>query len=126
MLARDFLRFLGFKGRPRGVLMGKHLAGHTKTTGPYGELVDADMLQCVHCSFTWEVVVGSGIERGFCHRCMGYTCSPRCAGFCLTIEERLENEEAGRPRETPRPERSAVLEVPGVIVAKPQKLILPE
>lgn len=126
MLYGDFLRFLGFKGKPRAVLNGKHLAGHTKTTGPYGELVDADLLQCVHCLFSWEVVAGSGIERGFCHRCMGYTCSPRCAGLCVPYEVRLENEEAGRPRETPRPDRVAVLEVPGVIVPKPPNLILPD
>lgn len=125
MFYRDFLKFLGFKGTPRAA-SGKHLAGHTKTTGPYGELIDADVLQCVHCRHTWEIVAGSGVARGFCSRCCGYTCGSRACMECVPYEQRLENEEAGLPRLTPRREQAAVLALPGVIEAKPLNLIIPD
>ena len=119
MFASDFLRFLGFKGR--AIKAVRKPAGWTKTTGPYGEIINADMLQCVHCRFSWEVVVGSGIERGFCSRCVGYTCGKPACMVCIPFEQRLENMEAGLDPLTPRPEMVSVLaDVPGGV-----KLLVP-
>lgn len=52
----------------------------------------ADTLQCVHCQAHFIVVKGSGRKRGFCHRCMGPTCSPQCAA-CYPAQQQLEDEE---------------------------------
>lgn len=113
MLRLDFLKFLGFKGKPKAV---RKRSGWTVTTGPYGEQVHADCLTCVHCQFTWEVVVGSGRLRGWCTRCDGPVCgAPACMSACVNWERRLENEEAGRPVLTPVPE----------MVSVPRKLIVP-
>ncbi len=119
MFRSDFLRFLGFKGKPKAV---RKPDGYTKTTGPYGELIDCDTLQCSHCRHTWEVVAGSGRLRGTCNRCLGYICgSPSCMSGCVTFEERLANHEAGRPELTP-----AVIQasVPGSVLTPP-KILLP-
>ena len=102
----DFLRFLGFKGRPRAV---RNAHGYTKTTGPFGEIVNADTLQCCHCGGHVEIVVGSGIERGTCWRCRdsnkpgsGFVCGrPPCMAACIPFEKKLENIEAGLPDMTP-------------------------
>jgi hypothetical protein len=90
----DLLKWLGFKGTPRAV---RKPAGYTKTTGPHGEIIDCDTLQCCHCGGHWEVIVGSGRLRGFCTKHLDYTCGrPECM-VCLDKEQRLENLEAGRP-----------------------------
>ena len=96
----DVLKWLGFKGKPRAV---RSPHGYTKTTGPHGEVIDCDVLQCCHCRFSWEVVAGSGRLRGFCRRCLGYTCGrPECMA-CVPFERRLENLEAGRDILMPGP-----------------------
>lgn len=115
MFHGNFLRFLGFKGRPRAV---RKPDGRTRTTGPYGEVVDCDTLRCCHCGCHWEVVAGSGIERGFCTRCVGYTCGKPACMACVPVERRLENVEAGRPELTPSAEKVLVPELP-------KKLIVP-
>jgi len=53
----------------------------------------ANTLQCVHCQAHFIVVKGSGRKRGFCHKCMGPTCSPQCSGECYPAEKQLEDEE---------------------------------
>lgn len=101
----DLTKWMGFKGKPSAV---RGAAGWTKTTGPHGEVINCDTLQCSHCGAHWEVVVGSGKLRGFCSRCYdsnkpgtGYTCGrPECM-VCLTPEQRLENIEAGKSELTP-------------------------
>jgi hypothetical protein len=91
----DILKYLGIPGTPRAV---RKPAGYTKTTGPFGEIIDCDTLQCAHCGGHWEVVAGSGKLRGFCARCDGYVCgAPLCMAVCCPVEQRLENIEAGRP-----------------------------
>ena len=90
----DLLKWLGFKGRPRAV---RKPDGYTRTTGPHGEVVDADTLFCVHCSGHFEVVAGSGRLRGFCRKCMGYTCGEPGCMVCLHYEQKLENVEKGLP-----------------------------
>lgn len=119
MFTNDFLRFLGFKGRPKAV---RKAAGWTKTTGPWGEVVNGDLLQCVHCRHSWEVVVGSGISRGWCNNCVGYTCGNSLCIECVPFEQRLANIEAGIPALTPKPEMVSVLAMP---TETPKSLILP-
>lgn len=97
--------WLGFKGTPKAV---RKPDGYSKTTGPHGEIVDCDTLQCRHCGSHWEVVVGSGRLRGWCSRCLGYCCGrPECF-VCIPIEQRLQNIEAGRPMLTPSPSQIAL------------------
>lgn len=97
----DLLKWLGFKGKPRAA---RKPDGWTKTTGPFGEIVDADTLQCCHCGGHFEVVVGSGVERGFCKRCCGYVCGkPECMMFCVPRDQQLDNLEHGLPRLHQRP-----------------------
>lgn len=91
----NLLKWLGFKGKPSAV---RKPDGYTKTTGPYGEIVDCDTLRCCHCGGHWEVIVGSGRFRGECRRCMGYTCGQPACMICHTWQQKLENLENGRPR----------------------------
>ncbi|MBX9623790.1 MAG: hypothetical protein K2X82_08240 [Gemmataceae bacterium] len=53
--------------------------------------------RCVHCSYTWVYRPGSGILRGYCSRCDGFTCGSAACDACVPYEARLENLEAGRP-----------------------------
>ena len=53
-------------------------------------------LQCVHCGGHFPVQPGSGKVRGFCMRCRGPVCGPKCAE-CVPTEQLLENIEHGRP-----------------------------
>lgn len=55
-------------------------------------------VQCVHCGAHWEHKPGSGRTRGWCGRCKGFVCGPRCAK-CVPEERRLELAEAGLPWE---------------------------
>lgn len=59
----------------------------------------ADTLQCVHCMAHFEVVPGSGNKRGFCTKCAGPTCSPKCSGKCVPAEQWLTNVEKGLPED---------------------------
>ena len=44
---------------------------------------EGEMLQCIHCQFTWKVQPGSGIKRGWCSSCGGVTCEkPTCNKHC--------------------------------------------
>lgn len=53
-------------------------------------------MQCVHCGAHWTVIPGSGKKRGWCMRCNGPFCGAQCEA-CVPVEQRLENEAAGRP-----------------------------
>lgn len=55
----------------------------------------ADTLRCCHCGVMWIPVKGSGIERGYCLKCMDVTCGPKCAGSCIPLEKRIELSEKG-------------------------------
>lgn len=74
--------------RPSGVLITTPWDG--------GPEVHEDTIQCVHCHAHWVYHPGSGITRGFCTRCNGFICGPKCAE-CVHRERKLENIEAGRP-----------------------------
>ena len=110
------LNWLGLGGTPRAV---RKPDGYTRTTGPHGEVIDCDTLQCCHCGGHWEVVAGSGRERGFCRNCMGYCCGrPECM-VCVPRERRLENLERGLPELTTP--TAAVFGQLGKSVLPPQK-----
>jgi len=56
----------------------------------------ADTAQCVHCNAHFVMRQGSGTLRGWCTRCNGVVCGPRCAA-CIPFERRLDLlERAGR------------------------------
>ncbi len=69
--------------------------GFIIASGPNGTF-EADTQQCVHCGGHWQVSPGSGKRRGYCGRCKGHFCSPKCSK-CVPMEQMLENMEAGRP-----------------------------
>jgi len=52
-------------------------------------------VQCVHCGGHFPIKPGSGKIRGFCMRCNGPICGPKCVK-CVPEEAMLENMEAGR------------------------------
>ena len=58
--------------------------------------VQAEYRQCVHCQYVWKIEPGSGRMRGFCARCNGPTCGPKCFECKGTWEQVCEDIEAGR------------------------------
>lgn len=78
-------------------------SGEMTRTGPFGEVKSNATLTCCHCQATWIVKKGSGIKRGFCQNCMGYTCGNPTCEACVPAERQIENIEAGRPLLTPCP-----------------------
>ncbi len=78
-------------------------SGHWFAMGMAGELTEGQTLTCTHCQSAWVLCKGSGKMRGFCTKCMGYTCGAKACLECVPAERRLENAEAGRPELTPAP-----------------------
>lgn len=71
----------GFRNKRGAVVVDGNLVGET--------------LQCVHCSYTWAVQVGSGIKRGWCLDCKGPLCGKKnCLEACTPFEARLDLTEA--------------------------------
>ena len=95
--------------------------GHFEQTGPYGELRSGDTLSCCHCRRHWEVVAGSGRTRGFCTRCMGYTCGAPGCDECVPFEQRQENAEAGRSLLAPRPAQALVPAFAGAVILEEEE-----
>lgn len=81
----------------------RRASGYWQSTGLAGEVRDGETLSCEHCQRTWVVRKGSGKVRGFCTRCMGYTCGNPACEACVPAERRAENVEAGRPPLEPPP-----------------------
>lgn len=48
-----------------------------------------DSLQCVHCGYHWRLIPGSRKQRGWCSKCSGPVCGPRCAE-CMPVEKQLD------------------------------------
>lgn len=90
----------------------RRASGTWYAMGLAGELTEGQALQCCHCQKMWLLVKGSGKQRGFCTKCMGYVCGPSCFE-CVPLERRLENIEAGRPETTPTP--VSIFVPPGLI-----------
>lgn len=56
----------------------------------------SDYRQCIHCQKSWKVEPGSGRLRGFCMKCNGPICGPRCSECHGPFEKVCEDIEAGR------------------------------
>lgn len=93
------------------------VAGYSITTDPGSDrpIDEADYLQCAHCSAQWRIKPGSGNVRGFCGKCNGPVCGPKCAGICRPTEVLLENLEAGRPPDHVTTREPVKLWLPGSI-----------
>lgn len=58
-----------------------------------GDRQVASTLRCCHCGSHWTPKPGSGIERGFCLKCMNPTCGHRDCDPCIPFEAWLEHQE---------------------------------
>jgi hypothetical protein len=97
--------------RPNPVHVSKP-HGHATYFGPYGEIQTVETLQCCHCQKHWEVRVGSERTRSWCMNCAGPVCGgPNCRE-CIPKEAKLENQEAGKPINTPLAAKILVPEFP--------------
>lgn len=63
--------------------------GYVIITEPDVPTFEADTAQCVHCGAHWVVVTGSGTIRGYCYKCMGPFCGPKCEP-CRPTEKLFE------------------------------------
>lgn len=65
---------------------------------PHGHVVNgkkqSDTWQCCHCGAHHVYVKGSGKLRGYCGRCNGNFCGPKCE-TCKTQEQRCDAVEQG-------------------------------
>jgi hypothetical protein len=53
-------------------------------------VLEGDTLRCCHCGMHWIPIKGSGIQRGFCMKCMDVTCGkPQCIS-CLPHDKMLD------------------------------------
>ncbi len=63
---------------------------------------EGNLRQCCHCSFVWIYRPGSGINRGFCHKCEDHICGKDVCFICYPAEQRDEDmERAARQLMTP-------------------------
>ncbi len=73
---------------------GKNDAGIIIISNGYaGTQTEEPTLQCIHCQHTWVRQPGSGIKRGFCMKCMGPICGPKCAECRGPWEKHLDRQE---------------------------------
>lgn len=74
----------------------RHPAGIiTITDRETGNIVREGMLRtCVHCGFIWTHRPGSGILRGFCQNCSGFSCGKQQCWNCYPKEQQIEDLEA--------------------------------
>lgn len=71
--------------------------GNFIESGPSGDVV-TPTFQCVHGGEHFTIERGSGIKRGFCHRCVGPTCGSEACDRCLPFADLLELQERGKVR----------------------------
>ncbi len=57
-------------------------------------LFEGYVRQCIHCQHTWIYKPGSGIRRGFCENCHGFTCGHPACDTCYHKEKQVEDIEA--------------------------------
>jgi len=56
-----------------------------------GKSVVRPILQCCHCGVHWEVIQGSGRQRGWCQKCFAPICGQqKCMCECKPYQEQLE------------------------------------
>jgi hypothetical protein len=101
----------------------------TSTPIDSDRVTEQETVSCRHCGRVWLWRPGSGIKRGWCMRCNGFTCGNDACDTCLPMMQMIENMEAGMSPEEARrhrPIRVAVTCAPPK--AKPQaaekKLVL--
>lgn len=80
-----------------------HPSGHFEISSPDGPTIRGETMHCCHCSKHWNIVIGSGRDRGFCFKCNKVTCGAAACDPCVPIEKQLEALE--RPEDTRRLER---------------------
>lgn len=73
--------------------------GHTFLCDPDTGLVETDTVQCVHCGMHWNVDPYNAKGRGFCGRCNGPVCGPKCCE-CVPMEKWLDCVEKGKDPKT--------------------------
>lgn len=87
--------------KARGEAISDRFRAGVLTSTPIegGPAVQADILSCIHCGFTWVPAPGSGRLRGFCGKCNGYVCGRHFCTMlgCVHRERIIENLERGRP-----------------------------
>jgi hypothetical protein len=59
--------------------------------------VQMDYKQCIHCQAVWKVEPGSGKMRGFCGKCNGPICGPKCLECNGPFDKQNDDLAAGRP-----------------------------
>jgi len=64
--------------------------GWSIVTTPDGRSEECDTQMCVHCGKHWRVQPGSGKVRGYCFKCMGPICGPKCVE-CYPREKQIED-----------------------------------
>ncbi len=69
--------------------------GYSVITEPGGQVKEFDTLQCCPCGGHFQVVPGSGIQRGFCNHCHQVTCGKAECNVCLPLEKWLDQQEKG-------------------------------
>lgn len=74
--------------------------GYARIVGPEG-VQEFDTQQCVHCGFSFHMVKGSGVTRGFCMRCSGVTCGSKLCDTCIPLEAQIEHMEGKTTKYTP-------------------------
>lgn len=66
-------------------------SGYFTITDPDAPMIEGETLSCRHCQAIWRVQPGSGIRRGWCHRCAGPLCGkPACLAECVPWERAIE------------------------------------
>lgn len=73
--------------------------GHTIICDPEAGIAQTDTVQCVHCGMHWSIDPYSAKGRGFCGRCNGPVCGPKCAE-CVPMEKWLDCVEKGKDPKT--------------------------
>jgi len=54
-------------------------------------------IQCLHCGSHYQVIPGSGKQRGYCLKCKGFLCGKEdCLKDCVPYEARIEIEEGNK------------------------------
>lgn len=75
---------------PKLIVIGNS-AGLCTEMDDSGQVIEHDLMQCVHCQATWRYQPGSGRKRGWCRKCDGPLCGkPACFQSCTPIEMLME------------------------------------
>lgn len=59
-------------------------------TDDLGNTSEYHSAQCKHCGVHWQVIPGSGRQRGWCTKCVGVLCGSKRCMECVPQEAQLE------------------------------------